>query len=45
MASVRASLANGWAQLSRVNSCHSRLKRPRGLLKLNTTITAIGVNR
>jgi hypothetical protein len=41
-AAVSAPSGNGWRQFSRVKPCHSRLKRPRGALKLNSTVTATG---
>ena len=44
-ASTSAWSANGWSQLSNVNSCQTALKRPLGLLKLNATMTKIGTKR
>ena len=34
--------ANGWSQLSIVNPCQVKLKRPAGLLNENRITTAIG---
>ena len=44
-ASTSSGIANGSFQLSSVKLCQTRLKRPFGSLKLNATITKIGMKR
>ena len=43
--STRPASANGCSQFWRVNCCHTALNRPFGSLKLNATMTKIGMKR